>query len=55
MEASAGLSVFHLKMGRDGFYGLHALNTMDLASEAATLQYIKASSDIPIPDVYDYR
>ena len=42
-------------MGRDGFYGLHALNTMDLASEAATLQYIKASSDIPIPDVYDYR
>lgn len=26
-----------------------------LASEAATLQYMKANSDIPIPEVYYYR
>lgn len=25
-----------------------------LASEAATLRYLKAHSDIPVPEVYDY-
>jgi hypothetical protein len=25
-----------------------------LASEAATLRYLEAHSDIPVPEVYDY-
>lgn len=38
------------------YYGIPMEMSLKLlASEAATLQYIKASSDIPIPDVYDYR
>lgn len=39
----------------DGTISSDDTDLLLLASEAATLKYIKAYSNIPVPDIYDYR
>ena len=40
---------------KDGAIKCHKINSDLLASEAATLKYIKANSSIPVPEVFAYR
>ena len=39
----------------DGVIKSNETNLLLLASEAATLKYIKANSTIPVPEVFAYR